>query len=72
MATEADAASEAAMEAASKAVREVGLELSTIKNAMRKLTIDNANKVNEANTFKVTAMKVRERKRCMKCIPILM
>lgn len=58
MATEANAASEEAMEAASKTVREVGLELSTIKNAMRKLTIDNANKVNEDNTFKVTAMKV--------------
>ncbi len=52
--------SAAEQEAASKQVREVGLELMAIKNAMKRLSssFNGAGKGNE-NTLKVTAMKVR-------------
>lgn len=45
-------------ELASKEVREVALELSTIKNAIQKLSFASHGD-NDENTLKITALKVR-------------
>jgi hypothetical protein len=64
-ATTTNPPSEQEQEAVTKEVRAVGLELSTIKNAIKKLTIDRSadDKKNDAgtteNSLKVTALKVR-------------
>lgn len=54
-----ETASLAAQEAASKEVREIGLELNAINNAIKKISIDNRDGGLKENTFKITAMKVR-------------
>ena len=45
-------------EAASKAVRDVGMELIAVKNAMRKISSTSGQSSSNNNTLKVTAMKV--------------
>mmetsp|Transcript_10095 Transcript_10095/g.15120 ORF Transcript_10095/g.15120 Transcript_10095/m.15120 type:complete len:549 (-) Transcript_10095:108-1754(-) len=49
---------EMTQEAASKEVREVALELNTIKNEMKKIALGGDNEEEKENSFKVTALKI--------------
>ena len=66
-----DLPTEVEQAAAQKLVRDLSLELSTIKNAIQKLGSSNdsntssddvGNKNDDENTFKITALKVRNKK----------